>query len=165
MWQISALACRNYHLWKQGKWWRKTLLSILGLKNANLDIQCRFHKLRHGAVSPYSTHGVVCWQIYSQCQYVSCLFIKLRYCTESVRSDAANSWHGIASLQTSWPESLPHLCLTHPLHFPHWFSHQLCQHMARICIMVLFTRRVLCDAVGVTLSECICNLESARISC
>lgn len=71
------------------KWWRKTPRSILGLKNVNLDIRRRLHKLKHATVSPYSTHRVVksCWQIYSQCQYVSCLFIKLRYCTTSVRSE------------------------------------------------------------------------------
>lgn len=122
---------------------------------------------RDATLSPYSTDGVVghCWQIYSQCQCMPCYFIRLIYSTTPVRSGAARSWHWCASTQTPWPESLLHLCLTHPLHFPHWFSHQLCQHMARVCTMVQFTRRVLGDAGGVTLQEYICNLESARFSC
>lgn len=83
-------------------------------------------------LSPCSTHraGEPCWQIYSQCQCMPCYFIKLIYSTTAVGRDAARSWPWCASTQTPWPESLLHLCLTHPLAFPHWFSHQLCQHMA-----------------------------------
>lgn len=103
---------------------------------------CRLHKLRpllcdpHAAAETTLYHYAVrgsggrCWQIYSRCQCVPCYFIKLIYSTTAVRRDAVRSWPWCASTQTPWPESLLHLRLTHPLPFPHWFSHQLCQHMA-----------------------------------
>ncbi len=117
-------------------------------------------------LSPCSTQGDGghCWQIYSQCQCMPCYFIKLIYSTTSARRDAARIWPWCASAQTPWPESLLHLCLTHPLHFPDWFSHQLCQHMAWICITALFTRGLLGDAGGVTLQGDICNLPGLAVN-
>ena len=106
---------------------------------------------RDATLSPCSTHGH-CWQIYSQCQCMPCYFIKLIY---SVRRDAARG-PDLVCLYTdtlTWISTPPlsDTSITTPSPQPslHRFSHQLCQHMARVCITALFTRRLLSDAGGV----------------
>lgn len=105
---------------------------------------------RDATLSPCSTHGH-CWQIYSQCQCMPCYFIKLIY---SVRRDACKGAGPDVPLHRHPDLNLYSTSVWHIHYNPpslHWFSHQLCQHMARVCIMALFTRRLLSDAGGVKL--------------